>query len=617
MTGNCFSFRAFILAILLPFSNGMANHLPNILWITSEDNGPELGCYGDAYATTPNIDALAARSLRYLNAWSNAPVCAPARTTIISGLYPPSLGAEHMRSLTSLPAGFKMYPQFLRDLGYYCTNNSKKDYNLVEPGQVWDESSNKAHWRNRKEGQPFFAIFNHTVSHESQIRKRPHMPVHDPKGVRLPAYHPDTPEIRQDWAQYYDKITEMDVLVGENLKELAEAGLAEDTIVFYYGDHGSGMPRSKRWPYDSGLHVPLLVHVPTKYQALAPADYRPGGTTDRLVSFVDLAPTMLSLVDIEVPDYMQGHAFMGARAADPQPYFYGFRGRMDERRDLVRAVGNGRYVYIRHYMPHKIYGQYLDYMFQTPTTRLWRALFDDGALNEVQSRFWQTKPSEELYDLQNDPDEIHNLSGSGEHQEILTELRAAHESWARRVLDIGLLPEHEIHRRSGKDAPYTMGHDSKRYAFDKIFATAQLASSLKSGVDDALLAACGDADSAVRYWGALGILMRGRPACEKHDDTLRALLKDPEVSPRMIAAEALGRYGEPADLAPAMTTLLEAADVEKYSLYAAIDALNGIDNLGGKAAPWKDEITKITPKVDGYDRRLQEYVPRLLERLKE
>ncbi|NBQ25648.1 MAG: sulfatase, partial [Verrucomicrobia bacterium] len=221
---------------------------PNILWITSEDNGPHLGCYGDTYAHTPNLDGLAAKGVIYLNAWSTAPVCAPARTTLISGVYPPATGGQHMRSMAPMPAFMKMYPQYLRQAGYYCTNNSKEDYNLSQSGQVWDESSRKAHWKNRPDGKPFFAIFNITTSHESQIRKRPHQAVHDPAKVRVPAYHPDTPEVRQDWAQYHDKITEMDATAGKHLRELEQAGLAEDTIIFYYGDHGSGMPRSKRWP---------------------------------------------------------------------------------------------------------------------------------------------------------------------------------------------------------------------------------------------------------------------------------------------------------------------------------------------------------------------------------
>src|SRR3954469_9751328 len=296
---------------------------PNILWITSEDNGPSLGCYGDTYATTPILDALDARGVIYMHCWSNAPVCAPARTAIISGVYPSSTGSEHMRSAVPMPPFMRMYPQILREAGYYCTNNSKEDYNLEKPGKVWDESSARAHWKNRKAGQPFFAVFNHLVSHESQIRKRPHTPVHDPAKVRVPAYHPDTPEVRQDWAQYYDKLTEMDALAGGNLRELAEAGVADDTIVFYYGDHGPGMPRCKRSACNSGLQVPLIVYIPPKFKHLAPRDYAPGGRSERLVSFVDLAPTLLSLVGVKPPQWMQGRAFMGEFVAEPNEFLHG------------------------------------------------------------------------------------------------------------------------------------------------------------------------------------------------------------------------------------------------------------------------------------------------------
>ena len=311
---------------------------PNILWITSEDNGPQLGCYGDTYARTPKLDRFAAKGMIYLNAWSTAPVCAPARTAIIMGMYPGTTGGQHMRSQVHLPAGMKMYPQFLRDAGYYCSNNSKEDYNLEKPGKVWDDSSTRAHWKNRKPGQPFFAIFNHIVSHESQIRVRPHQLKGDPAKVPLPPYHPDTPEVRHDWTQYYDKIAEMDTKAGETLSELEAASLAEDTIIFYYGDHGSGMPRSKRWLYNSGLRVPLIVYFPPKYRHLAPKDYQPGGKSDRLVGFVDLAPTLLSIVGIEPPEYMQGRAFAGKFPRPAPKFLFGGRDRMDERIDLVRTV---------------------------------------------------------------------------------------------------------------------------------------------------------------------------------------------------------------------------------------------------------------------------------------
>jgi arylsulfatase A-like enzyme len=269
---------------------------PNILWITSEDHGPQMGCYGDRFATTPNVDKLAARGMIYTRAWSCAPVCAPARTVLISGMYATSTGSEHMRSLVPYPAARKMYPQLLHEAGYYCSNNAKEDYNLDKAGKVWDDSSRKAHWKDRKPGQPFFAIFNSEKSHESRIRVRPHTQIHDPAKVRVPAYHPHTPEVRQDWAQYYDVVSEADADAGQRLRELEEAGLAESTIVFYFGDHGSGMPRCKRWPYNSGLHVPLVVYIPEQFKDLRPPEYTPGGKSDRLASFVDFAPTLLSLL---------------------------------------------------------------------------------------------------------------------------------------------------------------------------------------------------------------------------------------------------------------------------------------------------------------------------------
>ena len=341
-----------LVSFLVPAGLGVAGAAqPNIVWIVSEDHGPHLGCYGDSYATTPHVDRLASMSLKYARCWSNAPVCAPARTTLITGLYGPSSGGEHMRSMVPCPSGKAMYPQLLRDAGYYCTNNAKEDYNVEKPGKVWDESSKKAHWKNRPDGKPFFAVFNSEKSHESKIRVRPHKAVHDPARVRIPAYHPDTPEVRQDWAQYYDVVTEADADAGLRLKELADAGLAEETIVFYFADHGSGMPRNKRWPCNSGLQVPLVVHIPEKYRDLRPADYVPGGTSNRLVSFVDFAPTLLSLAGVKPPGWMQGHAFLGKHTTAPQPFLYGFRGRMDERYDLVRSATDGRYVYVRQYLP--------------------------------------------------------------------------------------------------------------------------------------------------------------------------------------------------------------------------------------------------------------------------
>ncbi len=588
---------------------------PNILWITCEDTGPHLGCYGDKYSETPNLDGLARKSVIYLHAWSTAPVCAPARTAIISGLYPSATGSEHMRSLVRLPAGFKMYPQFLREAGYYCSNNNKEDYNLEKPGKVWDDSSGKAHWKNRRPGQPFFAIFNHVVTHESQIRKRPHQWQHDPAKVRVPAYHPDTPAVRRDWAQYYDQITAMDALAGKNLRELADAGLAEDTIVFFYGDHGPGMPRSKRWPYNSGLQVGLIVYIPEKFKHLAPKDYAAGGRSERLVAFVDLAPTVLSLAGIKPPDWMQGHAFLGAYTAPEQPYLHGLRGRMDERCDLVRSVRDRRYIYIRNYMPHEIYGQHIAYMFETPTTKIWKQLYDDGKLAPPKTFFWQTKPPEELYDLQADPDEVKNLANSPQHREILARLRQAQQEHALNIRDVGFLPEGEIHSRAQGSSPYELGHDEQKYPLRKIIAAAELASSLAPEALPELQRLLRHPDSAVRHWATLGILMRGQSAVNSSRSQLEQALKDASPYVRINAAEALGRYGTEADLKQALPVLLEPAPPDKNGMYVSLWALNALDALGPKAAGAKDAIQALPRKSKSANARTAEYVPRLIEEL--
>jgi len=586
---------------------------PNILWLTSEDNGPELGCYGDMYADTPNIDRLAARGMIYLNAWSNAPVCAPARTTIISGMYPAGTGSQHMRSMVSLPRGFRMFPQYLREAGYYCTNNSKEDYNLRKPGQVWDMSSRLAHWIFRKDGQPFFAVFNTMVSHESQIRKRPHKLVHDPSQVPLPPYHPDVPEVRRDWAQYYDKLTEMDAQIGKRLQEVEDAGLADDTIVFYYGDHGSGMPRSKRWLYQSGLRVPLVVYVPQKFRQLAAGDYQTDGRSERLVGFIDLAPTVLSLAGIEVPKNFQGHAFMGPSESLPQKYLFGFRDRMDERIDLSRCVRDQRYLYIRNYMPHKPRGQFLAYMFQTPTTTVWKRLYDEGKLSPPQTYFWEAKPPEELYDISQDPYQIENLANDEGFEEVLQRMRKAHREHVLEIRDVGFLPEAEMLVRSEKSTPYEMGHDGEAYPLERILEVADSASSLSEAVTESLVAKLSDTESAVRYWAALGLLMRGKAAVMDSRDRLVELLDDANPNVRIVVAEALAKYGSPDDLPRSLSTLIDLGNVSRHSVHIAVAALGALDDLDEKALGAIDRIKALPKKPPTKTVRYDKYILRLLE----
>lgn len=586
---------------------------PNILWITCEDIGPQLGCYGDTYAKTPTLDALAARGARFRMAWSNAPVCAPARTTIISGMYPPSTGSENMRSEVKLPEGMRMYPWYLREAGYYTTNNAKEDYNLEHTGKVWDESSNKAHWRNRKPDQPFFAIFNFTTTHESQIWPRKKPVEHDPAKARVPAYQPDVPEVRRDWAQYYDNITTMDGQAAGVLKQLQEDGLADNTIVIFYGDHGPGMPRGKRWPYNSGLRVPMIVYVPEKFKHLAPSGYKPGAELSQLVGFVDLGPTVLSIAGMKPPAHMQGKAFMGSHAAAANKMLFGFRGRMDERVDCVRSATDGRYSYLRQFMPHKPYGQHVAYMFNMPTTVVWKKMYDAGELKPPQTYFWETKPPEELYDLQSDPDEVKNLAGSPEHKSTLMRFRKAMHEHMVSTRDVGILPECEVLARSPDGAPYNLGHDPKRFAMERVLETAEMAS-LKPD-PAALTRRLSDPDSGVRYWAVLGLQIKGADAVKQAKSELRKVLNDGSAGPKIAAAETLGRFCDEDDLKEALRVLGEMAPADKNGVAASVLAMNAITTLGKKAQPLLTTIKSMNSRDPKAPQKMQEYVPRLVKTL--
>jgi arylsulfatase A-like enzyme len=629
----------FVLVVLLQHlsTDLFADNRPNILWLTSEDNGPHLGCYGDQYAITPNLDRIASQGLRYNIAWSTVPVCAPARSCLITGMYPCTIGAEHMRSFVKLDPDIKLFPSILRENGYYCTNNNKEDYNFATPDGTWDASSKTAHWRNRKPGQPFFAVFNHNVSHESQIRKRPHSQLHDPAKVRVPAYHPDLPQVRKDWAQYYDKVTEMDVQVGEKLQLLEKAGLNDDTIIFYFSDHGSGMPRSKRSVTNSGLHVPLLIYIPEKFKHLRPEGYAPGASTNRMVAFVDFAPTVLSLANIEPPKYMQGSAFLGKHAGAPKKFLVGMRGRMDERIDLARSVRDERYLYIRNYMPHLPEGQHLDYMFQTPTTRVWKKAFDNGSLNDAQKQFWLPKPGEQLFDLQTDPDQVKNLARSPAHQEVLERMSETLDQWQLEHKDLGLFSEIEIHRLALDDPIYYVDNEgklnSKRHFLADLNAHRLAQSCAKMVVANGTKeihplpdrTGMNNYTSAGDYWIATeGLCRFHRLKNANKDDPVMTpaqveilsdqLLGESRIDVAIVLAELLANCGDDANQKQAMNRLIEYANLDNNNVYVAVAALNAIDRLDRIAKPFQEQIEalpKSNPKVHS---RMDKLVERLLEK---
>lgn len=408
---------------------------PNILWITCEDTSPDLGCYGDPRARTPNLDRLAGQGARYTNAFSVYGVCAPSRSSIITGMYPASIGTQHMRSEGVPPPYVRCFTEYLRATGYYCTNNSKTDYNFPAPLTAWDESSGRAHWRNRSGNQPFFSVFNITTTHESQIWPENSAKAtailapeerHDPAHVKVPPYYPDTPLTRRDWANYYDLVTAMDKQAAGLLRQLENDGLAANTVVFFYGDHGRGLPRAKRWAYEASLHVPLIIRWP--------GQIKPGTVTDCIVSLMDLGPTLLSIAGVEIPKHMQGRAFLGSRTAPPRVYAFGARDRMDEAYDLIRAARDKRFHYIRNFQACKPYAQYIDYMEKGQTMKEMRRLNKAKELLGPQALFFAPeKPPEELYDVPNDPHCIHNLAASPEHQATLKRMRTAVGVWMKEI----------------------------------------------------------------------------------------------------------------------------------------------------------------------------------------
>ncbi|MCK4880722.1 MAG: sulfatase-like hydrolase/transferase [Bacteroidales bacterium] len=582
--------------------------LPNILWITSEDNSPMLGCYGDEFATTPYLDQLASEGFRYTNAYANAPVCAPARNTIITGVHACSNGNEQMRSTYLKSETVRFYTEYLMNKGYYCTNNSKTDYNTapLDLKTMWNECSKRAHYMNRGKDQPFFAIFNIGTSHESSIhRSIPDEQLrHRPQDVTLPPYHPDTPEMRHDWAQYYDKVEDMDAEVGALLKELDEADLKENTIVFYYADHGGVLGRSKRYLYETGTHVPMIIRIPEKYKHLYPSN-SPGDPVERLVSFVDLAPTLLSITGTEAPAYMQGDAFLGKYQHEEPEYVYMFRDRMDERYDMTRSIVDRQFRYIRNYNSNRIWMQQLEYLWKAPSMPSWEEEFLAGRCNEVQARFWNTKPVEELYDTENDPWEINNLAADPAYADRLVSMRLASLDMALSMRDAGFIPETDRAIRAGETAIYDYMR-SEAVPYEEILGAAVIASLKKPANLDRLRKMVGDDDSAIRYWGVQGLLMLGEDARPALPEIGKAAFDD-SWNVSVLGAEILYQMGMKAKAIKAYHRVLEC----DYDMVRTI-ALGSIDHIGGSAEEFLDICMAIPGK---YKKPENQYDVRALQGL--
>ena len=561
---------------------------PNILWITCEDTSPYLACYGDPYAVTPNLNRFAGEGILYTNAYATGPVCSPARSCLITGMYATSLGTQHLRSEVRLPKQIEPFPKLLRYAGYYCSNNFKEDYNFKD-STIWDDSSPTAHWRKRMAGQPFFSVFNITTTHQGQVNgsdeefnakygsKLKPSERHDPKMLSLPPFYPDTPGVRKYWARYQDLITIMDKQVAELLAQLEQDALTQSTIVFFFADHGLGLPRFKRTLYDTGLRVPLIVRVPMRYQKLAPV--APSGRTDQLVSFVDFAPTVLALARASIPGHMQGKPFLGESPAPARDCIYGASSRVDEAYEMSRCIRDKRYKYIRNFMPHLPYAQPSTYCDQAQIMQELRRVSAQGGMAGIEKPFWEpTKPMEELYDTKEDPIEVDNLAGLPEHRQRLESMRKQLWDWMIQTRDTGLLPEAEMHIRAAGSTPYDIVQDAAKFPASRILAAAELVGAGPKALP-ALTEYLESPDSAVRYWAAEGLLALGPQAAEAKEALMTAL-EDPCPDVRFAAAGALCRLGSCDE-----ALLVLARGLQDSREPVALHAARTLQSLGNKALP--------------------------------
>ncbi|WP_276166113.1 sulfatase family protein [Zobellia alginiliquefaciens] len=572
-------FRFFLITLLLIFNvackgqEKVSEQPPNIVWIVSEDNSKHyLKMFDPNGIETPNIKALAEHGVQFNRAFSNAPVCSVARSTIISGCYAPRTGTQFHRhsKLVNLPDSLRMFPAYLRDAGYYTVNNSKEDYNFVKGDDVWNESSGKGNWKNRKPGQPFFYVHNIGTTHESRL----HFPESDmkdaPTKARVNDYHvqpnhPDTDLFRYTNARYRDRISEMDNELGEVVKALEADGQLENTFIFYYGDHGGVLPGSKGYLYETGLHVPMVVRIPEKYKDMV--DLEVGSQTDRFVSFIDLAPTVLNLAGVEIPVQIDGVPFLGKNIDEKklakENVAYGYADRFDEKYDMVRSVRKGKYKYIRSFNTFNFDGLMNEYRYKQAAYREWQQMYEEGKLTDVQSTFFKSRAPEMLFDVENDPYETTNLAHNSTFEPTLKEMRGLLNDWISDMPDLSFYPEFYL-VRNALGNPVEFGREHKK-DIKNYLKTANLILNDAATIRTELEKALQSSDPWQRYWALI--------VCSSFGDELKGLnpiikkivTNDEERINRVRAAEFLGitKSGNPV---PTMLDALYSAESETEAL---------------------------------------------------
>ncbi|MDF1570358.1 MAG: sulfatase [Bacteroidales bacterium] len=602
-------FSAMVILLALFSARTRAGERPNILWLTSEDNNIQwVGCYGNEFAGTPNIDALSMEGFRYTHSYANAPVCAPSRSTWITGMHALSTGTHNMRSRYVIPhdqVGY--YPDYLKAAGYYVSNGKKTDYNIGgrADADCWDDMDKEGDgasvdWELLKQNQPFFKIVNFFDSHESRAQGDVENTIYDPANTALRNYHPDLPDIRKNYAKYHDAVQRMDAYVGEVLAKLEASGMAENTIVIYCSDHGGVLPRSKRYLFASGIHTPLIIRIPEKYKSLYPAD-NPGDVVEQIVSFIDMPKTWLSLAGAEVPGQMQGKIFLGNNKEPERTYHFSFRGRMDERQDNARAVYDKEFVYIRNYMPQVPWMQHLNYLWKMTASVTWEEAVRSGNLPSEQSKYFFPKVyTEELYSLGEDWDNSNNLINEPGYANRADQMRTALREWQLQIHDAGLLPESELVRIAKQHdlTLYEVVRDPKLYNLEQLLDISDIALEQDPDNLDKLRAGLNHPEVGVRYWSMVGCFLL-------HDELAGTEAQnDPSHEVRALAAWTLIKAGKKQQGMNILEELLLA------NSYAMLTVLNITDLMGDDGQELMETVRHLDldEKEQSYEIRMQEYL---------
>ncbi|WP_339707393.1 sulfatase [uncultured Kriegella sp.] len=521
---------------------------PNIVWITSEDNSKHyMKLFDDNGVATPNIKALAETGLVFNKCFSNAPVCSVARSTLISGCYAPRVGAQYHRKLQKvpMPENVLMFPTYLRAAGYHTSNNSKEDYNFFKNDSVWDESSKTASWKNRNGRQPFFHVFNIGTTHESSLHFNKTQMTTNKTETNTDLFtvqpnHPDTELFNYTNARYRDNIVKMDRQVGEVVAELKEEGLLDNTFIFYFGDHGGVLPGSKGYLYETGLHVPLVVHIPNKYAHLVASEI--GSTLETFVSFIDFAPTVLNLAGVAIPNAIDGKPFLGKSVKADNRVLrnetYSYADRFDEKYDMVRAVRKGKYKYIRNYQPFNFDGLMNNYRYKQLAYQEWAELYHKGKLSEIQAQFFKPRAPEQLFDVEADPYETQNLAQKADFADILKEMRQKLIDWTEEMPDLSFFPEHFLIKNAIEN-PVAFGQANKNN-IQKYRTIADLSLTNFANAKAALRTSLQSEHPWERYWALIACSTFKDEANTFAPQAKKITQTDPEPINRVRAAEFLG-----------------------------------------------------------------------------